>query len=124
MNSEQPDEHRDDIEWWRAPLPRRWHRCTPWTTAFVDGERVERCACGALRVSCRGCTQLHVAFKLRVSCRSCGQWLERNSRQYVCDEHERAAAHQRVDQLLDEWQLASAARRRQITAELSTMRLL
>jgi hypothetical protein len=108
-------QHRDDVEWWRAPIPRRWHRCTPWTTARVGGERVDRCACGSLRVSCVHCTSLGV---------TCGQWLERNSRQYVCDEHEQAAAHARVDQLLDEWHTAGAARRRQITAELRTMRLL
>jgi hypothetical protein len=117
-------EHRGGVEWWRAPIPRRWHRCTPWTIALVDDERVDRCACGGLRVSCLSCTQLHVSFGLHVNCRSCGLWLQRNSRQYVCDEHEQAAAHQRVDQLLDEWQTACAARRRQIVAELSTMRLL
>lgn len=39
-------QHIDGTTWWHdAPLPRRWHRCTPWTTSF----QAYRCACGAIR---------------------------------------------------------------------------
>jgi hypothetical protein len=34
--------HRDGLPWNEAPLPRRWHRCAPWTT--LNG--YWRCACG------------------------------------------------------------------------------
>jgi hypothetical protein len=53
--------HRDEIPWFRAPLPRRLHRCTPWTSGPVDGALVDRCACGAIRIGGR-------------------HWFERNSR--------------------------------------------
>lgn len=43
--------------WWRAPLPRRWHRCTAQTAALVAGlGRVWRCPCGAMKVNSRGWT--------------------------------------------------------------------
>lgn len=54
--------HRDDIPWWKAPKPRRWHRCSPQTTAFPDFRKVERCTCGAIRLD------------------GIGPWIERNSR--------------------------------------------
>lgn len=38
--------HRDGVKWSDAPLPRRLHRCTAWTTAVRLG--VLRCACGAM----------------------------------------------------------------------------
>lgn len=42
--------HRDGVSWHLAPLPRRWHRCTPWSTATLStGRCVQRCACGARR---------------------------------------------------------------------------
>lgn len=37
--------HRHGVWWYDAPLPRRLHRCTPWTSA----PDVDRCACGAIR---------------------------------------------------------------------------
>lgn len=45
--------HRDGLSWFAAPVPRRRHACTPQTRGFfigmLDGEVVERCACGAIR---------------------------------------------------------------------------
>lgn len=55
-------EHLDGVEWWDAPVPRRRHRCRPQTRARVNGELIERCACGAL------------AFD------GDGFWIQRNSR--------------------------------------------
>lgn len=40
--------HLDDVPWYDAPLPRRWHRCRVQTRAYI-GEVVDRCACGAIR---------------------------------------------------------------------------
>jgi hypothetical protein len=37
------------IEWSDAPLPPKRHVCLPQTRARLDGERVERCSCGAIR---------------------------------------------------------------------------
>lgn len=56
--------HRDGIAWEDAPTPRRFHFCTPQTVAFLADprERVERCACGAIRLD------------------GDGPWLEKNSR--------------------------------------------
>lgn len=44
----------DDVWWYDAPLPRRWHRCRPWTTGTIEGDHlgptpIHRCACGAMR---------------------------------------------------------------------------
>jgi hypothetical protein len=55
-------EHRDGIWYHDAPLPRRWHRCEPWTRGWVNYfTLIERCACGAIR-------------------HDHGRWEERNSR--------------------------------------------
>ncbi|MEO3856219.1 hypothetical protein [Acrocarpospora sp. B8E8] len=35
--------HRDDIAWYDATLPRRWHRCRAWSSHAG----ISRCACGA-----------------------------------------------------------------------------
>lgn len=40
--------HRDATPWHRAPIPRRWHRCRPWTIGTGSYGTVYRCACGAL----------------------------------------------------------------------------
>lgn len=46
-----PPEHLDGVKWFEAPVPRRWHRCTPQTRAWIGlFTRVERCACGAIRI--------------------------------------------------------------------------
>jgi hypothetical protein len=37
--------------WNDAPLPRWWHRCRPQTRGWLDLDYVERCACGAIRLS-------------------------------------------------------------------------
>lgn len=37
--------HRDGIPWDEAPLPRRLHRCSPWSSDL----RFDRCACGGMR---------------------------------------------------------------------------
>jgi hypothetical protein len=43
--------HRHGIPWFRAPIPRRWHRCTVWTSGRTGAFcLVERCACGAIRL--------------------------------------------------------------------------
>lgn len=56
-------EHRDGIDWFHAPIPRRLHRCTAWTVGWFNWfSKVERCACGAIRHDGRG------------------HWAERNSR--------------------------------------------
>lgn len=38
-------EHKNNVWWFDAPLPRQWHKCSVWTSSF----EVDRCACGALR---------------------------------------------------------------------------
>ena len=43
---------KDNIWWYEAPLPRRWHRCFVQTEGkYDDGVVVQRCACGAIRSS-------------------------------------------------------------------------
>lgn len=43
--------HLDGIPWDLAPIPRRWHRCTPQTKGFTrSGEHVLRCACGGISI--------------------------------------------------------------------------
>lgn len=44
-------EHRDGISYEDAPLPRRWHRCSPWTTGRKPSGVIFRCACGAIAYS-------------------------------------------------------------------------
>jgi hypothetical protein len=45
-------DHQDGIPWHEAPLPRRWHRCKPWTVgATTTLGLVQRCACGAVYVN-------------------------------------------------------------------------
>lgn len=43
---------RDGTSWRNAPVPRGWHRCTPWSTLYAPSDLVdaERCACGAIRL--------------------------------------------------------------------------
>lgn len=53
-------EDLDGISWHEVPKPRRWHRCRAQTRGYVNGEYVERCACGGLFVL--------------------GGWIERNGR--------------------------------------------
>lgn len=40
-------EHEDDVPWFAAPKPWRWHKHRAQTKAFLDGTYDERCACGA-----------------------------------------------------------------------------
>lgn len=51
-------EHRGGVEWFDAPVPRRWHRCKAQTTAELLGpegfETVKRCVCGAITINMRG----------------------------------------------------------------------
>jgi len=42
------------VPWYNAPLPRRWHRCRRQTYGWIGMDYVERCACGAMRLSGRG----------------------------------------------------------------------
>ena len=42
------------VPWHKAPLPRRWHRCRPQTRGMMAGGYVERCPCGAIRLSTSG----------------------------------------------------------------------
>lgn len=58
--------HRDGIPWFNAPRPRRFHRCTPWTSGWAGFDRVDRCACGGIR-------------------RRGHWWFERNSRTKAAD---------------------------------------
>jgi hypothetical protein len=46
--------HKDDIPWYEAPVPRRFHRCRAQTSAY-EGlfTLIERCACGATRMNRR-----------------------------------------------------------------------
>lgn len=70
-----PPVHRDGIPWTDAPKPRRFHRCTAWTTAgFRSFHVVERCACGAIRVGTPGPDVLGGPGMRR------GRWQERNTR--------------------------------------------
>lgn len=39
----------DGVGWWQAKVPPRWHRCKAQTTAMDKLDRIERCACGAIR---------------------------------------------------------------------------
>lgn len=43
--------HLNGVPWHRAPLPRRWHPCSPQTKAKHFHYTVERCACGAARTN-------------------------------------------------------------------------
>jgi hypothetical protein len=47
---------RGDASWRDAPIPRRWLRCTPWSTLYTPHDLVdaERCACGAIRLDGHG----------------------------------------------------------------------
>jgi hypothetical protein len=56
--------HRDDVSWYKDPLPPRWHRHSvqTWQTGVFGEVKVERCPCGAIRLDGRG------------------WWMERNSR--------------------------------------------
>lgn len=58
-----PQQHRDGIPWNKAPLPSVLHWCSPQTVGWIGTDRVERCACGAIR-------------NPGISTR----WMERNSR--------------------------------------------
>ena len=53
-------------EWYKAPIPRRLHRCRDYSARQIGRDWIERCACGAIR------------FNGRV-------WLDKNSRR----KHER-----------------------------------
>lgn len=45
----------DGVSWHDAPIPKRWHRCSPQTYGVVNWfSIVERCACGAIRLDGRG----------------------------------------------------------------------
>jgi len=44
----------DGIAWADAPLPYPWHHCRPQTRGWMGRGYVERCACGATRLSSRG----------------------------------------------------------------------
>jgi hypothetical protein len=48
-------ENLDGVWWHDAPLPRKWHRCTPQTRGCTDWlSRVYRCACGAASLNPAG----------------------------------------------------------------------
>lgn len=47
-------ESLDGVIWADAPLPRRWHRCTPQTRGWLGANYTERCACGATRLRASG----------------------------------------------------------------------
>jgi hypothetical protein len=40
--------HLDGIDWYKALVPDPYHRCRVQTYAFVRGDWVYRCACGAI----------------------------------------------------------------------------
>lgn len=43
-------ENKNGLWWYQAPLPRRWHKCSPWSSCWINlFDRVERCTCGAIR---------------------------------------------------------------------------
>ena len=52
----------DGIPWHEATIPPRFHKCSPQTRGNTSAGRVERCACGAIRLG------------------PFDQWMERNSR--------------------------------------------
>lgn len=56
--------HLDGMPWSEAKIPRRWHFCQPQTIGVDMLTRVERCACGAIRLDY-------------------GRWMERNSSRRV-----------------------------------------
>lgn len=41
--------HLDGVPWWEAPAPPAGHRHWVQTWAWIGGEQVERCPCGAMR---------------------------------------------------------------------------
>ena len=41
--------HIDGVTWFDAPRPHRWHRCKVQTWGVENGQRYDRCACGAIR---------------------------------------------------------------------------
>lgn len=41
--------HVNDIPWYKAPLPRRFHRCKAQSWGMLNWEHWDRCACGAFR---------------------------------------------------------------------------
>lgn len=43
--------HRNGVPWWSAPMPRRLHRCSVQTAGWQGFHQVQRCACGAIRVT-------------------------------------------------------------------------
>ncbi len=51
--------HKDGIEWYKAPIPPRFHRCRRQTWGWAGFNYIERCACGAIKFE--------------------GHWMERNS---------------------------------------------
>lgn len=63
-------EHRDGTPWYKAPIPRRLHRCRPQSWGQLSLMYVQRCACGAKRVP------------------GSGSWVERNSRQSLTPEQQ------------------------------------
>lgn len=44
-------QHRNDVPWYKAPLPSRLHRCRAQTRGWGSLQAVERCSCGAFRWS-------------------------------------------------------------------------
>jgi hypothetical protein len=38
------------VDWFFAPVPPRRHQCWPQTRAFLNGEHLERCPCGGIRM--------------------------------------------------------------------------
>jgi hypothetical protein len=50
MNSSVEIRHHNDIPWYDAPIPRRWHKCKPQTWGWIEFTYVERCACGAINM--------------------------------------------------------------------------
>lgn len=85
--------HVDGKTWWHdAPIPKRWHRCRPWTTAFGT----DRCACGGLR---------------RHDCPP--YWIYRNARRKEgerCREGSRCCGHGGLDAAIREWRRADDQR--------------
>lgn len=53
MLSERPVIHGSVDEWLASPVPRRLHRCRPVVSLIYAEamERIDRCACGALRIT-------------------------------------------------------------------------
>ena len=45
-------ENFEGVSWADAPIPRRWHHCTPQTRGRTStGRSIQRCACGAVWIS-------------------------------------------------------------------------